>query len=376
MGFDLGMAALAYKGAQEEAKRLRDEEFLQAQRDYLRANWEADASLRDQRTANARKTLNLQGLQTDGAIELQPGETELALTRQRTAQSAADNAATIQPVLNQTASEQADTGLVNAKTAGVKATTGRMAADAEHEGMAQKIEAAVAAGQADADAIRDNMFGHLYGEHPDGDFSSSVRRLQFAADKMPLTFPELAGKQIGSAKGETDADGNKMLVIRDKSGKVLMRQPASAMATAYNRMGKVMTLSDGQNLYQVNGGRATPLTSNKKTVGAGSRGGVGGKGLGGVQGDLVRMLQEDAKARGKPVPSVDEALRMIHANPEAMATRLSANDWRLPAAKTDEERMRYINQNRAAVGLPPLASPGLSGLDPKTQSIIKSVIGK
>lgn len=375
MGFDLGLAAQAYRGVQDEQKRLRDEQFLQANRDYQLANMNAEASLRDQRVANARKTLDLQGLQTDSSIGLQPGEARLARTRQGTEQIAAEGAQTIQPTLNATAKQKAETGLVDAGTARVRSETDRKGAIAEHEDKARLIEHAVATGQADTEAIRDSMFGHLYGEHPDGDFSGSVKRLQFAADKMPLTFSELAGQTIGSAKSETDANGNKMLVVRNKKGQVLMSRSAAQMASAYAGQGKTQVLKDGDSLVQINGGRVTPMAENTKDFALG-RGGAAGRGPGGVKGELIKMMMDDAKAQGKTM-TVEEAWHAIQANPERAAGRMAELDYRLLDPKTTAaERMRIMNEHRAEFGLGPTAGSAPGAVDPAVQAQINAAIGR
>lgn len=247
MGLSLAQGINAASGA---INGYRSAQWAQNQEDYseaARANAEAQMLAQQQTyqpAANAQiAQAGLSQAQAQGQASLVPQQTQVASTMLGTQQSAADAALTRQPVLNQTANNQAQAGATQAATAAAIAPT---------QGATAQLGALSQEQQAHLGALNGLYTAMMQGP----DVTKSY--IQQVADSG--AFPSIAGKQIGQV-GITK-DGQNFVAL-DTQGNSIFAIPTQALKQV--RQMSIPTewhpLKPGESLASTQGGAVTGLTT-------------------------------------------------------------------------------------------------------------------
>ena len=389
MGFNLGLAAAAYQGGKAEQRRLRQDEYNQAQQDYevarmaeqqsRRAQRDNAAGLEGERVTASRGLLGKQTQATEA--QLDSDLTTIPLRAQANvgglnAQiSNQEHSERTREAREKTADINTATGLVNAQTAQDDANDTRLWGPVKRKENALKIEAAIAQMPIKRAEFQDGVLAGLYKLSTDGKADKGQVLANVNAIAESSLFPELNGKVAADIK----LDAGNMRIV-DTKGKVIAVIPVDRMKAAHAKSaeGKIMSVADGTNLYRIapDGSGATALTNNTKTFNPNGRGGAGGGG-GAVVDRWATALQEDAKAKGKTLSRAD-ALRQanleIKADPAKAAQKMLAPNFEYQMEQDPEKRQSMENEALGAVLRMSAgakgAAPGLSTVSPKSQAII------
>lgn len=237
----LGLAAAAYAGYKQGEQNLQAQDYLQ----QLRANDEMKMRAQQQTYDPAAQAQvaqsNLSAGTSNAGLSLLPARTQLAQTQLGTQQIAADGAQQTQPLLNQTANNQAtvQAGLTDTQVQTLPQVQGDM-----------KLQQAVTDQQGHLTALNG-----LYGAMGEGADAARVY-VQKVADSGQ--YPGLQGKQIG--KVGLSADGQNFVAL-DPQGNVLTQLPVSAIQRAHQMSVPTEWKTAGNTLFGVQGGQVTSQTS-------------------------------------------------------------------------------------------------------------------
>lgn len=378
MGFDLGLAASAYQGAMAERRRINEDAFIEAQRDYQRANMDEQTSRRGYRdnaagladdqvqasrsilphqTENTRRGLDLAGSELDRRQEQLPVTQATANDADEIARQDVAGRLERAPLANQAA-------LSSAKSNVLKADDVHAWDEARHTSNAGRIDEEIAGDELKAQSMRDKVYASIYASGSSGNIPEKdiVARFNSVARAKTL-FPDLSGKTVSAIKRVGDN-----MELHDADGKVIKQVPIAQMKAAYDAQsgkGDVVKVANGENLYSVRGGKVQALTDNKKTYAP--------QGGDAMSRHIDALMKEDSDL------SYADALRKVkETDPTKLANQLMAHDFRIQTAATPEERQKYINENRATVGLGPLVpgggKPGLDAVDDATRAKINKAI--
>lgn len=386
MGFNLGLAAAAYQGVKAEQRRIADDEFRKAQRDYELASQEEHASRRGYRDNAAA----LGDAKVKAATGLLPGETANAQKRQGLEAATIDGQVRDQQysesqrgTREQTATLKGQAGLMSAETDVEDAEDVRKWSPQKRKLNAQKINVAIAEGALEFDAVKSKVLGKTYAAATTGkvDEDGIIARLNSIADTS--LFPALNGREVADIEIKGD-----VMEARDGRGQVITTFSLQEMKAAHDSMnqGETVTLADGTNMYRKNkDGTVTKLTDNKKSFNpnSGAVGRAGGSGA--VLDRFAAALMDEAKAAGKPL-SQAEAMRQASAalkvNPRGWAFKLLQNDFEYTSEKDPEKKRAMEDEavgamSRLGGGQTASAAeePGLSAVSPATGAKIKGFIG-
>jgi hypothetical protein len=227
MGFDLSSAVAGYQGYKAADKYARDEAFLQAQRDYDRADM-------SERTAGAPSRAKTQGLadaRTDASMGLLPQQT--AVAQGALAVQGADQAFNEQrrPGLQDTTMMNDGTASTTARTAQTNANTASLGADASFKMAPNKIRTALINGVIDTNTARTHGIAAIGQALIGGDMAGATQMAHELADGTDI-FPGLKGKTIGSITSDVGENGEKIVNILDGTGNSIGRVPFSAFQNA------------------------------------------------------------------------------------------------------------------------------------------------
>ncbi|MEJ7745343.1 MAG: hypothetical protein WKF61_01020 [Luteimonas sp.] len=374
MGFDLGMAAVAYQGAKAEQRRTRDDDFRKAQNDYAVANMDEQQGRRGYRDNAAQ----LADAEVASRTELLPQETSAR-------KAALDAESRDRQFAEDTRGDREETTRLGLKTAKAKAKEAHAWSEEEHAANGQKIDEAIIGNEEKAHQLRQGVLASLYqfGAKGGGQERDIVGRLN-AVTRSKL-FPDLHGKTIGSAK---KVGGN--MELRDPAGELIQSIPFQQMKAAYEGRGtpakNVVKLSDGQEAYSMVDGKMVPIASNRKDFNPNSGGGRGsgsggrGRGSGGAAGGskeerIMAAMIAEAKGRGVELGPT-EAYRMLQSNPSKAYAQALRADPRLQYESNQEKRSEIEAGHRNSLGItPPPQKPGLSAPAAKSNTTVNKFLG-
>lgn len=239
MGFDIGMAAAAFRGYKDAEKDELAQEDLAKRRSYDEKVRAAGLDMMPDRAANERAQLQLQTAQNQAGLELQTARAKLASSNLNLEQSAADFKATQQPM------EQA-TAATNNKVAEALAQFSvdelpNVIARKKREGVFSDADAGTATVAKLADLVTT------------GDSNSIIKFLNGIGSIS-------GGKPVAKVGMVKNDKGENVLVALGADDQPVMQVSAKQMTAVRNSIGKTESkvLNGGQTLVTVKNGVATP----------------------------------------------------------------------------------------------------------------------
>ena len=368
MGFNLGLAAYGYQGAQAEQDKIDADNFLAAQRANAVANMQEQQSLAPYR-ANAAA---LADAQVQSQRALLPGATDNAQATQQLQAANLASAQANQPIMAQTNANNAKAALDASTVTAANASdaTSPTAMQVNHDANVLALQSKLAQFPQQRQAMQNEILGHAYaaGTSLNQPQDEAARSWQGVADSG--LFPDLAGVKVGSVAKDGDN-----YVIKAQDGSVAKTIPIAQMRAAYQQtqpQKPLVTLSDGQNAYQQTPAGLVPLTHNVKSSSDAS-------------GSDALDRATTAIMAGNPKLSYAEARAQAKGNPIHDAQTTYNNDMRSRSADP-AVRQAAVNDAWTLYGLKPPTLPGLQsaqsvpagspGLDSATAAKISSIIGK
>ncbi len=374
MGLDLGLMAVAYQGAQDERRRLANDDYVRQMREFAQEQQDEYRARRDVRDSQAALSLaQTQARQrlVDPQTEAAASELSLAnaeLKRRQSQLPVTQDSANKREALERDATEgqletmpyRRETALNNAKAGALQSDNVLNWADHEHKDNARKIDEHIATNEMNRGALLDKIFGNIYAMGQSGQIPEKDLVARFnSVGRAKTLFPELYGKSVTGVRKNGDA-----MEVVGEGDQVLMSVPVSRMRSAYESQvgkGDLVTLPDGSNLFRVRGGKAEKITDNRKSYNPGHGDALGRQ--------IDRVMAEN------PNMSYTEALETVKQTGQKQVTQLIAKDWRYQMEKDPAKKRAILNEHRASVGLPPIEAeaPPMSSLSNETKEKINAV---